>query len=137
MNNLWHDDDFPEQFPHGGNTPVAPIPPRDNMDLSIGGVKYDQGKQRWDLLPFLALSEVVKVYTYGANKYADNNWRAGMRWGRCIGALFRHTTAWIMGERLDKESGLHHLAHATFCLLSLIEYDILELGEDDRWYRNG
>lgn len=110
---------------------------KDNYQLEKGGVKYDAGKNRWDLLPFRALDEVVKVYTYGAQKYDDHNWRKGMRWGRVIAALFRHTTAWLRGEQVDAESGLHHLAHATFCLLSLLEFDLMKLGEDDRVYKYG
>ena len=35
-------------------------------------------------------------------------------------ACHRHLQAWWSGERLDKESGLPHLAHAVCCLLFLM-----------------
>lgn len=42
---------------------------------SAVGVKYDEDKLRYDLIPALALAEVVKVLTHGAKKYGDDNWR--------------------------------------------------------------
>lgn len=37
------------------------------------GIKLDAGKTRWDLLPLRTVEEIVKVYTFGAGKYGDNN----------------------------------------------------------------
>lgn len=90
----------------------------------LKGVKYDEAKARWDLLPWRATSEVVDVLTYGARKYAPENWRSvdGWRW-RYHAAAVRHIAAWALGERTDSESGAHHLAHAACCLLFLIELD--------------
>lgn len=80
-------------------------------------------KPRWDLLPFVALSQVVDVLTFGAKKYAPESWRevkkAKSRYGR---ATIGHVVAWMRGERYDKESGLHHLAHAACNLLFLLEH---------------
>ena len=39
------------------------------------GIKLDAGKTRWDLLPLRTVEEIVKVYTFGAEKYGDNNWQ--------------------------------------------------------------
>lgn len=39
------------------------------------GVKYDEGKDRWDLLPFAQVRKVVKILTFGASKYSPNNWQ--------------------------------------------------------------
>lgn len=88
------------------------------------GLKLDAGKPRWDLLPFRALDEVAKVLEFGARKYAPDNWRKvdGWRW-RYLGAALRHLAAFGTGERLDRESGLHHLAHAACCVLFLLELD--------------
>lgn len=36
----------------------------------MAGIKYDQGKLRYDLLPWSAVAEVVKVLGYGAAKYS-------------------------------------------------------------------
>ena len=96
------------------------------------GSKFDIGKQRYDLLPPFPLDEVVKVYTYGAQKYGPNNWWRGMNWGQIFAAMVRHTWAWQRGEKLDKESGIHHLAHVAWGCFTLIEYERNEIGKDDR-----
>lgn len=41
--------------------------------MSEMGNKETDGKLRWDLLPYRAIEEVVKVYTYGCIKYAKMN----------------------------------------------------------------
>ena len=94
---------------------------------SAAGVKYDNGKPQWSLLPFRALKEVVEVLTYGAKKYAPDNWKKvpdARR--RYIDAGFRHFTAYATGETHDPETGKHHLAHAICCLLYLVAFDLGE-----------
>ena len=44
------------------------------------GTKHDQGKLRYDLISAVGMEELAKVYTYGAKKYADHNWRKGIKW---------------------------------------------------------
>lgn len=101
--------------------------------LSVGGARWNAGKERWDLVPFDALAEVVRVYTRGAEKYSEDNWLKGMPWRICIGATFRHFTAWILGEDRDQETGCHHLAHAIWNLMALLTYGIRGMNEfDDR-----
>jgi len=94
-----------------------------------GGVKNDLGKLRFDLVPPRALKELVAVYTYGvegAGKegkgHPFRNWEKGMSWGRVFAALMRHLWSFWGGERYDSESGLHHLAHAAWGCLTLLEY---------------
>jgi len=96
------------------------------------GVKYDDEKLLWQLLPYDAIEEIVKVMTLGAKKYNERNWEGGMKWSRIIGALFRHVTAWYRGQDKDPETGLSHLAHAGCCILFLIAYEKRNAGEDDR-----
>lgn len=98
----------------------------------MSGVKHDQGKARWDLLPFEALDQVVLVMTFGAEKYNDRNWEKGMKWGRLIGAAFRHLVAFVRGQNLDPETGLPHLAHAACCVLFLLTYQLRGTPGDDR-----
>lgn len=90
------------------------------------GRKDDAGKDRWSLLPWDAVREVVKVLTFGAaKKYKPNNWQfvpdARIRYED---ALERHLFAWRTGERLDPESGFNHLAHAGCCVLFLLWFDL-------------
>lgn len=96
------------------------------------GTKFDDGKERYDLIPPWALNELVKVYTYGTIKYDDNNWWKGMTWGKLFAALMRHAWKWWRGEKLDDESGLHHLAHAAWQCFALMEYERNNVGQDDR-----
>ncbi len=88
------------------------------------GRKDDFGKTRWDLLPFAGLGQVAEVLTRGAVKYAPDNWRKveGWRW-RYFRAAIGHLTKWWLGEKLDPEWGLPHLAHAACCVLFLLELD--------------
>lgn len=96
-----------------------------------GAVKHDQGKVRMDLVPPAAIRALAEVYTVGAAKYGEHNWRKGMKWSRIFAAVLRHLTAWAMGEELDPEDGLPHLAHAMWGLVTLMEYKRLGLGVDD------
>ena len=83
------------------------------------GKKYDQGKTRWDTVPWKALMQVAEVMTHGANKYGDQNWRR-VEIHRYFAAAMRHISAWRMGEITDAESGKPHLAHAACCLLIMM-----------------
>lgn len=98
-----------------------------------GGTKHDAGKPRPELLPSAALLEVAKVLEFGSRKYEDDNWRKGFKWKRLYGAALRHLLAHKEGEDKDPESGITHLAHATCCLLFLLEHELKGLGEDDRY----
>jgi len=95
-------------------------------------LKFDEEKNRLELLPTEAIFAIGKVLTHGAKKYEDNNWRKGSEWHRYYGALQRHLNAWWSGENKDKETRLSHLAHAGCCLMFLITYEIRGLGKDDR-----
>jgi hypothetical protein len=94
---------------------------------SAGGVKYDNGKPQWSLLPFKALTQVVEVLTYGAKKYAPDNWKkVPNAKQRYTDAGFRHFAAYASGETHDSETGKHHLAHAICCLLYIVAFDLGE-----------
>lgn len=86
-----------------------------------GGQKGSKPEQ-YSMIPVAALSEVARVYSYGAEKYDRNNWRKGYSWHLSYDALQRHVNRFWAGEDFDPESGLHHLAHAAFHLFTLITY---------------
>ena len=97
------------------------------------GVKNDDAKTRWDLVPYDVIEKMAEGYTHGAAKYSPNNWRKGMRWGRMFAALQRHLQAFWRGEDIDKDSGLHHLSLA-MCELGMLYGNALSgTGKDDRW----
>ena len=90
------------------------------------GLKFDGGKDRWDLLPLRATREIVRALTFGASKYGDENWRlVDNHRGRYWAAAWRHGVAWLLGEKLDPESGLHHLAHMGCCVLFLLDHELV------------
>jgi Domain of unknown function (DUF5664) len=101
------------------------------------GRKNDAGKDRRpDLLPFRALDEVSKVLAHGAKIYSDDNWHKLPKLRRrYLAASLRHVIDWRLGEKFDKESGLHHLAHfvcdALFVLSAEIGFDPAMDGDDD------
>lgn len=77
------------------------------------GLKYDTGKLQFSLIPPQTTTALAEVLTFGALKYAPNNWQLvenGEQ--RYLDALYRHLNAYRLGEDVDPESGLHHLAHA-------------------------
>lgn len=86
------------------------------------GVKFDDGKPDWSLLPSDAVVDIIRVYEYGCKKYERNNWRKGLLFSRIFSAIMRHLWAWWGQEDKDKESGLKHLAQAAWGCLTLLEY---------------
>jgi Domain of unknown function (DUF5664) len=96
------------------------------------GVKFDSGKNRLDLIPMYPLWELGRIYTFGATKYADDNWRKGISFRRVFAAVLRHLFKWWAGEQFDPESGLPHLGHATWGLMTLMEYEQVHPEFDDR-----
>ena len=86
------------------------------------GVKFDQDKDRWDLLPLEVIQEVVKVLTFGAKKYAPENWKKMEDKERYYAAMMRHVCAWRSGEPFDSETGFHHLTHAMTNIMFLMYF---------------
>ena len=84
------------------------------------GIKYDDNKPRYDLVPWSVFEDSVRVLGFGAKKYEVDNWKkVHDAKHRYIAAAFRHLVARSEGEILDPESGLPHTAHAICCLLFL------------------
>lgn len=91
------------------------------------GIKHDESKTRWSLLPWSSLREIAKVFTYGARKYSDSNYlRVQNARQRYFDACHRHLDAWWDGEELDQESGLHHLAHLASNAIILLAITLSE-----------
>lgn len=97
-----------------------------------GGVKFDQLKARYDLIPPEIEEAIAQVLSFGAAKYGDRNWEKGMNWGRVYAAMRRHMGAWWGGEDTDPESGMPHLWHAACCIAFLVAFEARGDGNDDR-----
>lgn len=103
------------------------------VDPDTGGMK---GRKDVELFtaPPLGLTEYGKVCSYGSrDKYAQNNWRYGFVWSLSANALLRHYLAWVGGEDNDPESGLHHMAHAAWHALVLVQFSTDHPTKDDRF----
>lgn len=91
------------------------------------GLKQDDGKDRWDLLPLDVMGVVVKVLTFGARKYSPDNWRlVSDARARYTAALLRHLAAYRQGEWADPETSLPHLGHLLCCGIFLLGIELAE-----------
>jgi len=91
--------------------------------LPTTGIKYDDGKSQHHLLDFYSVDQLSKVLSFGAGKYAPNNWRNGIKFSRLISSTLRHVFAFARGETYDRETGLHHMAHAMCNCMFLVAYN--------------
>lgn len=101
----------------------------------MAGIKNDRKdkKPRWELLPLPLLEQIVNVYTFGAQKYAENSWQDlpdGFR--RYKAAMIRHLVAFEKGEITDKESGLPHLAHMAWNALAVLYFGTIKQQKHDQ-----
>jgi len=91
--------------------------------MSDVGVKHDNEKIRFDLIPPEAEEALAEVLTMGAKKYGDRNWENGIDNDRLLGALRRHLNAWQQGEVIDPESGKSHLDHVLCNAAFLVTFE--------------
>ncbi len=90
------------------------------------GVKYDQGKAAFSLLPWDAVREVAHVFTKGAEKYAPRNWEKGLTYSRIFSSTQRHLTSWFQDRQtLDPDgTGLRQIAQAAWGCLVLLAFEL-------------
>ena len=91
---------------------------------------------RFDLIPTYGMAHLAHVYTVGAKKHGENNWRGGMKVSYCLSKLFRHLFRWMRGERYDKDDGQHHLASVAFWCMAMMEFEDNPIWNDYH-YNNG
>ena len=93
--------------------------------------KDDSGKPRFDILfSVRGLDDIAAVFTSGGQKYGDDfNWRkssgsdsSSFR-NRLLAATLRHLYRHCTGEKLDKQSGKPHLAHACANILMIMDLE--------------
>lgn len=105
-----------------------------NKDLWLAkseGLRFDEGKNRLDLIPPEWEWELGRVLTEGAKKYADRNWELGMDYSKVVGPLRRHLNAYLRGERVDPTDGTLHAAKVAWNALVLMTYDLRKIGKDN------
>lgn len=113
------DDPIPEWLWQA--TKALPVTGEVRTISATGGEKGSKPEQ-YSMIPVPALAEVARVYEYGSRKYDRDNWRRGYDWHLSYDAMQRHANAFWSGQDFDPESGLHHLAHATFHAFTLYTF---------------
>lgn len=106
------------------------------LDQHAKGAKLDAGKLRWHLLPMSVIEGVVRIMTFGAEKYTEDGWKEVPQGiDRYFSAMMRHWAAIKKGETTDPESGLPHYYHfmcnAMFLTWFLEQADQKEYDQDD------
>lgn len=111
------------------------------------GLRLNKGKVRYDLFEPFAMEQLAKVFTKGAEKYAENNWLGGMKWSKMQASLMRHLEAFKKGEDYDYDptckdcvegnctnhTGLLHMAQVAWNALALVSYYKHYPQGDDRY----
>jgi hypothetical protein len=102
-------------------------------------MKYDDDikeKPPIHLIPTEVLRSVATVLGFGAKKYAEHNWRDDLNvtaQSRTYSSIQRHLFAWLEGQDIDPDSGLHHIDHAITQAI-ILKMSILYAPEmDDRY----
>lgn len=76
----------------------------------------------FSVIPPIARLELGAAMANGAEKYGAFNWRENSVVASIyLDALDRHLSAWMDGEEIAADSGVHHLGHAMACLAILLD----------------
>lgn len=85
--------------PTGGSALKPPTP---------AGLRYNSGKLRVDLIPASFVVALAQVFSQGARKYENDNWKKGLSLRDTLGCCERHLIRLKQGEQFDPETGCHH-----------------------------
>lgn len=96
------------------------------------GLRFNQGKLRYDLLHPAATEGTVKILTKGSLKYAARNWEKGMSWTSVLASLKRHLAEFEKGVDFDAETGEKHIDHIACNVHFLQAYYKIAPQFDDR-----
>lgn len=102
-----------------------------------GGLRFSEGKPRYDLIPPEFMEALANHYAQGARKYADRNWERGMSWCQCFRPLMSHAWKWFRGEKYDEDPAMpgykaHHMVAVAWNAIALYVYETRQIGKDDR-----
>ena len=91
--------------------------------MSEQAERHNIGKTRYSLIDIDAMEGLAQVLTYGAEKYAPNNWRKGLPFEQVVDSLMRHLAAFRAGEDFDPESGCRHIDHVACNVMFLQSFN--------------
>lgn len=100
------------------------------MDPNRFGLKYDQGKARWELVPFFQITRIVDVFNFFITHKDDSYKMIITTFDRdkIVNEIMKRISDWRIGMLYDHE--FHNLAIAAFLMLYLVrgkEYNIDEI----------
>lgn len=96
------------------------------------GLRFNEGKRRFDLIPPDAMAALADLFTIGARKYAERNWERGMAYSKVIASLDRHWNDFKAGIDRDPETGCLHITHVVWNAMALLTFKLRGIGVDDR-----
>lgn len=105
------------------------------LDLVDNNPKTRQGvlKAPLHLIPPSAKFHLAEALENGAAKYGAYNWREEeITTSVYIGAIERHLCAYVDGEDMAQDSGVHHLAHIMACCALVLDAKSIDKLKDDR-----
>lgn len=105
---------------------------KEDVTSTSKGTKYDGGKPKIALIPYVALEEEGKAFLHGEIKYGKHNYKQGMEALRLASAAQRHIGLWLSGIEIDADSGAHHLGCARANLAMIMELQKIGKLDDDR-----
>tara|TARA_R110000772_G_scaffold267971_3_gene393603 strand:+ start:35511 stop:36062 length:552 start_codon:yes stop_codon:yes gene_type:complete len=89
------------------------------------GKRNDSGKLKWHLIPIPAMLAFCKVWHGGAVKYAEEQWRGGLKYTRIYRPMMSHLNKWLTAGSYDKELGTHHLMMVAWGCFVLYMYEVV------------
>ena len=102
-----------------------------DMNVAMKNDEKDD-KSPLDFLRLDGIQGAMRVFKFGAKKYAKNNYlKGGLNASRLTAAALRHILQYQDGEELDAESGESHIDHAMCCLMMLRSTQQLGTSVDD------
>ena len=106
---------------------------REHKEVITDGLKHDEGKLRYDLIPIEILKALAEIYTYGLKDHTENSWKK-VKKSRYVAAFFRHFGEMRSGNIYDDDSNHEHSKHmlwnaATICYLDLKENKAVKRNE--------
>jgi hypothetical protein len=83
-------------------------------------------------LPVAPLFELARAYARQSAAQGRDQWRTGLPFSQCFGALQRHAFLYWSGQTFDPQTQVHHLAHVALWAFQLIEHTVSHPELDDR-----
>lgn len=104
-----------------------------NTDDLVPGLKRNENKPMVTLVHPQMVIGLARVFEFGLKKYARNSWMSFTpeQAASCLpDAGMRHMYRWLEGERIDPETGCHHLLQAAWNFLVMWWIETFRGGED-------